>query len=95
MASGILRVVRDGPHRPGQFLARRDEPLLIASGQDDLGIGRQSEGVDALFEQLTQRTIDRSMTLLTPALTMIMAAFVGGVIITIMDAIMSMNGLAF
>jgi general secretion pathway protein F len=68
---------------------------MISIGEEAGKLDRMLLRVAVMFEQLMQRTIDRAMTLLTPALTMIMAGFVGGLIIAVMNAIMSMNGLAF
>ena len=44
VAFGLGGVVGNGPHLAGEFLARGGEPLLIAPGQDDLGVRRQAEG---------------------------------------------------
>jgi general secretion pathway protein F len=49
----------------------------------------------AILEQQTQQTIDRAMTMLTPLLTTAMAVLIGGLIITVMDAVLSVNSLAF
>ena len=68
---------------------------MISIGEEAGKLDRMLLRVAVMFEQAMQRTIDRAMTLLTPALTMIMAGFVGGLIIAVMNAIMSMNGLAF
>src|SRR5262249_654576 len=68
---------------------------MISIGEEAGKLDRMPLRVAVMFEQLMQRTIDRAMTLLTPALTMLMAGFVGGLIIAVMNAIMSMNGLAF
>jgi general secretion pathway protein F len=68
---------------------------MISIGEEAGKLDRMLLRVAVMFEQLMQRTIDRAMTLLTPALTLVMAGFVGFLIIAVMNAIMSMNGLAF
>jgi len=49
--------------------------------------------VAVTFEQQTQRSIDRFMTLLTPLLTVTIAVLVGGMIITVMNAVLGINDL--
>jgi general secretion pathway protein F len=46
------------------------------------------------LEQQSQRRIERLMTLLTPALTIAIAGLVGGLMLTVMNAILSVNELA-
>ena len=43
MAAGVHGVIGHRLHLGWQFLARRGQPLLVASGQDDLGVVRQGE----------------------------------------------------
>jgi len=94
-----IDAVRDGAALHRALLQETKLPPLalrmITIGDEAGKLDRMLLRVAAVFEQATQRTIEKSMTLLTPALTMIMAAFVGGLIVAVMDAIMSMNGLAF
>lgn len=47
-----------------------------------------------MFERQTQRAIERAMGLLTPALTVAIAGVVGGLIMTVMNAVLSVNELA-
>jgi general secretion pathway protein F len=47
-----------------------------------------------MLEQQSQRRIERVMTLLTPVLTIGIAALVGALIFTVMNAILSVNELA-
>ena len=47
-----------------------------------------------VLEQQSQRRIERLMTLLTPALTIAIAGLVGGLMLTVMNAILSVNELA-
>ena len=50
--------------------------------------------VSAVFDRKTQDSIDRLMTTLTPVLTIAMAVMVGGLVMTIMSALLSINQLA-
>jgi general secretion pathway protein F len=68
---------------------------MISIGEEAGKLDRMLMRVAAMFEQQTQRTVDRFMTILTPFLTVVMAGLVGGLIMTVIDAIMSMNELAF
>ena len=79
----------------GNRPACRSPSGMIAIGEEAGKLDRMLLRVAAIFEEMTRRTVDRAMTLLAPALTMVIAAFVGGLIITVMDAIMTMNGMAF
>jgi prepilin-type N-terminal cleavage/methylation domain-containing protein len=51
---------------------------MIATGEEAGKLDRMLLRVATVFEQSTRRTLERAMTLLAPALTMIIAAFVGG-----------------
>jgi general secretion pathway protein F len=68
---------------------------MISIGEEAGKLDRMLMRVATMFEQQTQRTVDRFMTILTPFLTVVMAGLVGGLIMTVIDAIMSMNELAF
>jgi general secretion pathway protein F len=68
---------------------------MIATGEEAGKLDRMLLRVATVFEQSTRRTLEGAMTLLAPALTMVIAAFVGGLIIAVMDAVMTMNSLAF
>jgi general secretion pathway protein F len=102
IASDVERVV--GAVREGSALhhalgRETDLPPLalrmIAIGEEAGKLDRMLLRVATIFEEMTRRTVDRAMTLLAPMLTMVIAGAVGGLIITVMDAIMTMNGLAF
>jgi general secretion pathway protein F len=67
---------------------------VISVGEEAGKLDRMLMRVAVTFEQQTQRSVDRLMTLLTPALTMMIAVLVGGLIITVMDAVLSINELA-
>jgi general secretion pathway protein F len=47
-----------------------------------------------LSEQQTQRSIERAVGLVTPVLTILIAAVVGGLVMTVMDAVLGINELA-
>jgi general secretion pathway protein F len=47
-----------------------------------------------MFERQTQRSIERALSLVTPVLTILIAAVVGGLIMTVMDAVLGINELA-
>ena len=66
-----------------------------------IGIGEEAGKLDHMllrvadsFERQTQRQIDDLMTLLTPALTVVIAGLIGSLIFTVMNAILSINELA-
>jgi len=67
---------------------------MIAVGEEAGKLDRMLLAVAAKFEQQTQRSIDRFMTALTPLLTMTIAVLVGGLIMAVMNAILSVNELA-
>jgi len=47
-----------------------------------------------LLETETSRTIRRMLTLLTPAITIVMGGVIGGIVVSVMDALLSINNLA-
>jgi general secretion pathway protein F len=51
--------------------------------------------VEKIYESQLQRRIDQMLTLLTPALTIVIGIMVGGLIMSVMSAILSINELAF
>ena len=66
-----------------------------------VSIGEETGRLDDMFlrianilEKKTQATIERMMGLLTPILTIMIAGVVGGLILTIMNAVLSINDLA-
>jgi general secretion pathway protein F len=66
---------------------------MISVGEEAGKLDRMLVRVALTFEQQTQRSVDRLMTLLTPALTIMIALLVGGLIMTVMDALLSLNDL--
>lgn len=101
IAAGLaasLEIVRDGQSlsralsgRPGVTpLALR----MIAVGEETGKLSQMLLRIAIILEQQSQRRIERLMTLLTPALTIAIAALVGTLIFTVMNAILSVNELA-
>ncbi len=61
-----------------------------------IGVGEEVGKVDvmllrvaSMFERQTQRSIERVMGLVTPVLTILIAVVVGGLIMTVMDAVLA------
>jgi general secretion pathway protein F len=94
-----LEAVREGSslHRALQGHAELPPVALrmISVGEEAGKLDRMLLRMAAMFEQQTQRTLDRFMTILTPALTLSIAFLVGGLILTVMNAILSINELAY
>ncbi|MBY6242700.1 type II secretion system F family protein [Methylosinus sp. Sm6] len=65
--------------RIGEEVAKLDELLLRLA---------------TMFERQTQRGIERAVGLITPMLTILIAAVVGGLVMTVMDAVLGINELA-
>jgi general secretion pathway protein F len=67
---------------------------MITVGEETGRLDKMLLRVASLFEVQCQRQIDRSMTLLTPLLTLGISVLVGGLIMSVMNAILSINTLA-
>jgi general secretion pathway protein F len=67
---------------------------MITIGEETAQLGDMLLRVAAMFERETQRSIERAMGLMTPVLTIGIAGVVGGLIMTVMDAVLSINDLA-
>jgi general secretion pathway protein F len=67
---------------------------MIAIGEEAGKLDHMLLTIAGMFEQQTQRTIDWLMTLLTPLLTVGIAGLVGSLILTVMNAILSINEIA-
>jgi general secretion pathway protein F len=67
---------------------------MITIGEETAQLGDMLLRVAAMFERETQRSIERAMGLMTPVLTIAIAGVVGGLIMTVMDAVLSINDLA-
>jgi len=68
---------------------------LIAVGEETGRLEPMLRHVEKIFESQVRRRIEQMLTLLTPALTIVMGAVVGGLIMSVMSAILSINELAF
>ncbi len=67
---------------------------MIAIGEETAQLGDMLLRVADMFERQTQRFIERFMGLLTPVLTILISIVVGGLIMTVMDAVLSINDIA-
>src|SRR5581483_11454864 len=67
---------------------------LIAVGEETGRLEPMLAHVEKIFDSLVQRWVERMLTLLTPALTIVMGVMVGGLIMSVMRAILSINELA-
>ena len=79
-----------------------DADFFPASGLQLISIGEETNRLGQMFAHVAKRsedglrtTVQRSMTLLTPVLTIAIGIFVGGLIMSVMRAILSVNELAF
>jgi general secretion pathway protein F len=68
---------------------------LLAVGEETGRLGQLLVEVANNLEGELQRRIERIVTLLTPALTLAIGAGVGGLILQVMTAVLSINDLAF
>ncbi len=94
----VIEAVRGGAHLSNALA--KVEPMPAVAPQM-IGIGEETGQLDemllrvaTMFERQTQRYIERAMGLLTPILTIGIAVVVGGLIMTVMDAVLSINELA-
>ena len=96
-----LHAVRDAVSR-GEKLgsALKTIPSLDSSALQMIAIGEETNKLDTMLlyvadteEKALSNYIDRLMTLLTPILTVAMGLFVGGIVMSIMRAILSVNEL--
>jgi general secretion pathway protein F len=97
LTTAIARV-REGASLHGALKDCTPLPLLalrmIAIGERAASLGQMLIKIADMFEQQTQRSLDRAMTLLTPAITLFVAGLVGLLIVTIMNALLSLNDIA-
>jgi general secretion pathway protein F len=96
--SSAIAQVREGASFHRALEAHADLPPLALRM---IGIGEEAGRLDqmlltiaTMLEQQTQRRVDRFMTLLTPLLTVAIALLVGGLIMMVMNAILSINEIA-
>jgi general secretion pathway protein F len=94
-----LEAVREGSSLHRALERHADLPAvalrIISVGEEAGKLDRMLLRTAAMFEQQTQRTVDRFMTILTPALTLTIAFLVGGLILSVMNAVLSINELAY
>jgi general secretion pathway protein F len=94
----VIDAVRGGAHLSGSLSVVPHLPpvatQMITIGEETAQLGDMLLRVATMFERETQRSIERAMGLLTPTLTIFIAAVVGGLIMTVMDAVLSINDLA-
>jgi general secretion pathway protein F len=67
---------------------------MISVGEEAGKLAVMLVRVAVLFELKTQRTAERFMTVLTPLITVAMAVAIGGLVMAVIDAVMSVNELA-
>jgi len=93
-----LETVRDGQSLGRALLGRPGIPRvalrMIMVGEETGKLDQMLLRTASVLEQQSQRRIERLMTLLTPALTIAIAGLVGGLMLTVMNAIFSVNELA-
>ncbi|MBI1981539.1 MAG: type II secretion system F family protein [Methylocystis sp.] len=96
--AGVTEMVRGGAHLSSALGAVPYVPAVVAQM---ISIGEETGQLDdmllriaTMFERQTHRSIERAMGLLTPALTILIAVVVGGLIMTVMDAVLGVNELA-
>jgi general secretion pathway protein F len=68
---------------------------MISVGEEAGKLDRMLLRVAVMLEQQSQRTIERLMTVLTPALTVAISLLVGLLILPVMNAVLSINDIAF
>jgi general secretion pathway protein F len=93
-----LETVRDGQSLGRSLFGRPGIPRvalrMIMVGEESGKLDEMLLRTASVLEQQSQRRVERLMTLLTPALTIAIAGLVGGLMLTVMNAIFSVNELA-
>lgn len=96
--SGVIEDVRSGSHLSSSLNKIDHFPpvaiQMISIGEETGKLDVMLLRVANMFERQTQRSIERVMGLLTPVLTILIAAVVGLLIMTVMDAVLGINELA-
>jgi general secretion pathway protein F len=96
---GAIDAVREGSSLHRALQAHTNLPpvalRMISVGEEAGKLDRMLLRAAAMFELQMQRSMDRFMTVLTPALTLSIALLVGGLILTVMNTILSINDLAY
>jgi general secretion pathway protein F len=67
---------------------------LIAVGEQTAQLDTMLMRVAVVFETALQRQTAQLLTLLTPVLTLVIGGTIGGLMLTVMNAILSVNDLA-
>ncbi|MEH2536016.1 general secretion pathway protein F [Bradyrhizobium sp. AZCC 1588] len=96
--SAIKRVPEGTPlHRAfeGDGLLPPASLRLVAVGEESGQLGPMLIQVASVIEADLQRRIERMVGLLTPALTLVIGGSIGGLIMHVMSAVLSINNLAF
>lgn len=97
-ADAIKRVPEGTPlHRAfdGDGLLPPASLRLVAVGEESGQLGPMLIQVATVIEADLQRRIERLVGLLTPALTLLIGGSIGGLIMHVMSAVLSINNLAF
>jgi general secretion pathway protein F len=93
-----LEAVRDGQSLGRALSGKPGVPhvalRMITVGEETGKLDDMLLRTAMMLEQQSQRRIERVMTLLTPVLTIGIAALVGALILTVMNAILSVNDMA-
>jgi general secretion pathway protein F len=84
--------LRDSLRRSAAFprLAIR----LVAVGEEAGRLDQMLSHVADVFETQAQRSIDRMMSLVTPVITVVLGFAIGGLLLSVMKAILSVNDIA-
>ncbi|MFV3128971.1 type II secretion system F family protein [Niveispirillum sp. KHB5.9] len=102
LATSVLAMrdaVRDG--RPLTAGLPKDHPLpdlavtLIRVGEQSARLAEVAEQLAEMYEDKLETAIKRFLALLEPALILLLALFVGGIVVSILMALVSINELAF
>lgn len=97
-----LRSAADRVRQGARLAAALSEGrVLLPAALQLVSIGEETGRVDALLlhvsgiaEREALRRIERTMTLLSPAITVLVGLIVGGIVLSVMQAILSVNSLA-
>jgi general secretion pathway protein F len=69
-------------------------PQMLSIGEEAGRTTKMLDRVAIMYERETQQRIEKIMGMVTPLLTILIAAVVGGLILTVMNAVLSINDLA-
>ncbi len=67
---------------------------LIRIGEETGRLDELLQEISTLYDHDVQRTLDRLLTLLVPALTVLMGLIIGGIVVSILVAMLAVNNLA-